>query len=127
MSRTVHHVPARHRTHPARWAAGLPGPCTAHTLAELRYSHGESARAEREGRRPVPTFVVRTFAAHTYPRALNAVLWSPYESTARAALHTFRQTARKHLRAAPPGTLLAAAEDLDHPPTRHRHRDLWEA
>ena len=122
MSRTVHHVPARHRTHPPYWAAGLSGPCTAHTLPELRYSHAESARAEREGRRPVPTFV-----AHIYPRALNADLWSPYESTARAALHTFRQTAHKHFRAAPPGTLLTAAEDLDHPPTRHRHRDLWEA
>jgi hypothetical protein len=127
MSRTVHHVPARRRTRPPYWSGGLPGPRTAHTLTELRYSHAESARAAREGRRPVPAFVVRSFAAHTYPRALNTAFWNPYESAARAALRTFRHTARNLLRAAPAGTLLAAAAELDHPPTRHRHRNLWEA
>jgi hypothetical protein len=64
-----------------------------------------------------------------YARATNACFGNPYESAARAALRTFRRTARKRLRAVPPGTLLAAVEhlDLDHPPTRHRHRNLWEA
>ncbi|KOG32087.1 hypothetical protein [Streptomyces resistomycificus] len=126
MSRTVHHVPSRHRDNPA-WSRELPGPRTGHALVELRYSRAESADAVRAGRRPLPTQVVRRFAAYTYPRALNEQFSSPYESRARAALQAFRTTARNHLRAAPEGALLAAAEELDHPPTRHRHRDLWEA
>lgn len=129
MSRTVHHVPSRHRTVPAFWSAGLPAPWTAHALTELRYSGAESIRARREGRRAVPTRVVRTFTAYTHARAVNGCFWNTYESGARAALRTFRTAASQQLRAAPPGTLLAAAEclDLDHPPTRHRHRNLWEA
>lgn len=126
MSRTVHHVPSRHRTGPAYWPLGLPGACTAHVVCELRYSQKELTRAEHAGRRPVPTVLVRSFAAYTYPRALNARPGGPYESTARAALQDFRTSACKHLRAAPPGTLLLAAEELDHPPARHRHRNLWE-
>ncbi|MFF0000292.1 hypothetical protein [Streptomyces avermitilis] len=125
MSRTVHHVPTRHRTHPAHWPTGTAGPCTAHTLTDHRYSRQELARAHRAGRRPVPTRADRSFAAYVFPRAVGAHFWSPYESAARADLRTFRTTACKLLRAAPPGTLLTAAEDLDHPPTRHRHRDLW--
>ncbi|MGW4906678.1 hypothetical protein [Streptomyces sp. NPDC004270] len=126
MSRTVHHVPSRHRTGPAYWSRGLPGPCTSHVLAELRYPGGKVSRRRGAGRRPVPTLVVRSFAAYTYPRALNARPAGPYESTARAALRTFRTVARKRLRAASPDVLLRVAEELDHPPTRHRHRDLWE-
>jgi hypothetical protein len=127
MSRTVHHVRSRHRSVPAYWAAGLPAPRTAHTLTELRYSGAELSRARREGRRPRPTRVVRTFTSYRYARAVNQCFWNPYESQARAALRTFRSTARTHLRAAPPGDLVTAAETLDHPPTRHRHRNLWEA
>ncbi|WP_367323939.1 hypothetical protein [Streptomyces sp. HUAS ZL42] len=127
MSRTAHHVPTRHRTHPAYWPLGTAGPCTGHVLTELRYAENDLTQAERDGRRPTPTLVVRSFAAYTYPRALNERLSSPYESTARAALRAFRTSARKHLRAARADTLLLAAEELDHPPTRHRHRDLWEA
>jgi hypothetical protein len=126
MSRTAHHVPSRHRTVPAPWSAGLPGPCTAHELTDLRHARAESWRARGEGRRPVPARVTRSFATYTLARALRGRIRSPYESRARASLSTFRSTARNHLRAAPPGTLLEAAEALDHPPTRHRHRDLWE-
>jgi hypothetical protein len=106
---------------------GRPRLRTRHTLTELRYFQRDMTRAERGGHRPVPTPVVRSFTAYRYPRATNARLSSPYESTARADLRLFRTAALKHLRAAPSGTLLAAAEELDHPPTRHRHRDLWEA
>ncbi|MEU6377908.1 hypothetical protein [Streptomyces sp. NPDC046909] len=127
MSRTTHHVPSRHRTLPAYWPLGLPGPWTGNTVTELRYSHEESIRAEREGRRPVPGFVVRDFTSYTRPRAMNERYSSPYERRARAALQAFRTSAHRHLRAAPTGALLRWAEDLDHPPTRHRHRDLWEA
>jgi len=127
MSRTVHHVPSRHRTIPAYESTGPLAPYTAHALTELRYTKAELYRARREARRPVPTRAVRTFAAYAYPRTLGVHFWSPYESTARADLRTFRTAARKLLRAAPQGALLATAENLDHPPTRHRHRDLWES
>ncbi|MDT9694586.1 hypothetical protein [Streptomyces sp. P17] len=127
MSRTVHHVPTRHRTGPPYWPHGTTGPCTVHSLAELRYSRQELSRARREGRRPRPKAVLRSFAAYTYPRGLGQRWTSPYESMARAELRSFRTTALKHLRAAPAGTLGTVAEALDHPPTRHRHRDLWEA
>ncbi|MEU9285322.1 hypothetical protein AB0D57_11490 [Streptomyces sp. NPDC048275] len=126
MSRTVHHVPTRHRTVPAHWSSGLRGPCTDHTLTELRYAREELTNARCEGRRPIPIHLVRTFAAYTYPRALNAQFHTPYESRARADLRSFRTTVRKLLRAAPPEALLDTAETLDHPPTRHRHRNLWE-
>ncbi|MGV9453361.1 hypothetical protein [Streptomyces sp. NPDC003635] len=127
MSRTVHHTPNRHRTAPAHWPLGTAGPCTAHALAELRFSHAELSRARREGRRPGPERVVRAFAAYTYPRGLGERWTSPYERRARAALQAFRVKALHHLRASSPGSLHTAAETLDHPPTRHRHRDPWEA
>ncbi|WP_327314325.1 hypothetical protein [Streptomyces sp. NBC_01235] len=126
MSRTVHHVRPRHRVHPAHRPAESLGRDTGHRLVELRYSAEELTRARRERRRPVPVPLVRAFCARTFPRSLNARVDGPYESRARAALSVFRSTARNHLRAAPPGALLAAAEELDHPPTRHRHRNLWE-
>ncbi|MER7197432.1 hypothetical protein [Streptomyces sp. CB01635] len=80
------------------------------------------------GRRPVPTLLVRSFAAYTYPRALGARVsaWRQPEAAARAGLRAFRTAAVKQLRAAGPGGLLVSAEDLDHPPTRHRHSTLWE-
>lgn len=127
MSRTVHHVPSRHRALPASWPLGLPGPWTGHALDELRYPHEELSRAGREGRRPAPRLVVRSFTSYTYSRAMNECRNSPYERRARAALQTFRTSARRQLSAAPAGALLQWADDLDHPPTRHRHRDLWEA
>lgn len=127
MSRTVHHIPGRHRTGPPCWPHGTAGPCTAHFLGELRYAHEELSKAEREGRRPRPKRMMRSFAVYTYPRGLGERWTSPYESRARAELRSFRTTAVKHLRAASAGTPERAAETLDHPPTRHRHRDLWEA
>ncbi|WP_062649588.1 hypothetical protein [Streptomyces maremycinicus] len=126
MSRTVHHVRPRHRVRPDDRPSRRQGWSTGHRLGELRYSAGESARALRERRRPVPLPLVRVFRSHTFPRSLNAEIDGPYESRARAALSVFRSTARNRLRAAPPGALLAVAEDLDHPPTRHRHRNVWD-
>jgi hypothetical protein len=123
-SRTVHHVRSRHRTLPAHWPLGTAGPCTGHELTALRYPAGESRRARRDGRRPVPALVVRRFAAYTFPRTLNQRLDTPYESSARARLQAFRTFARKRLYDAT-GALALTAEELDHPPTRHRHRDLW--
>jgi len=127
VSRTVHHVPGRHRTIPAFWGLGLQGPWTGNAVHELRYAHKELGRARRERRRPVPKRVVRSFTSYTYPRTINDRATSPYERRARAALQAFRASARLDLRAAPAEALLLWAEDLDHPPTRHRHRDLWEA
>jgi hypothetical protein len=131
MSRTVHHVPDRHRTHRTGWSAGPSGPWTAHTLEDLRYSDAELSRSRATGRRPIPAYLVRTFAAHRYPRATGVRMWDPYEATARARLRTFRRSAHKYLyaatHAATTDALLTVAEDLDHPPTRHRHRNLWES
>ncbi|MFE9672700.1 hypothetical protein ACFYO5_01030 [Streptomyces sp. NPDC006259] len=127
MSRTVHHVSLRHRNHrPAAGSTCGAGLRSGHVLVQLRLTAEESARARREGRRPRPVPVRRAFIARTYPRSLNAEVDGPYESRARAALAVFRTTARNRLRAAPPGALVDVAEDLDHPPTRHRHRNLWE-
>ncbi|MCX4761197.1 hypothetical protein OG562_09470 [Streptomyces sp. NBC_01275] len=125
MSRTVHHIRPRHRAH------HCPDGCrpilfTGHHLTELRYSEQESSRARRERRRPSPVPLVRAFSAYTFPRTLNETVDGPYESRARAALSVFRATALLHLRAAPPGDLLTAAEELDHPPTRHRHKNIWD-
>ncbi|WP_037668655.1 hypothetical protein [Streptomyces griseus] len=125
MSRTVHHVRPRHRKHPVNSSPHPWSLDTGHILTALRYSEQASARARRERRRPVPTLVVRSFVAYTFPRSLNSDISGPYESRARAALQAFRTTARTRLRAAAPGDLLTAAEELDHPPTRHRHADLW--
>ncbi|MFJ4696149.1 hypothetical protein [Streptomyces sp. NPDC088766] len=127
MSRTVHHIRLRHRNHhPAPGSVGWAGLRSGHRLVQLRITFEESARARREGRRPRPVPVHRAFTAHTWPRSLNAGVDGPYESRARAALAVFRTTARNRLRAAPPGALLDAADDLDHPPTRHRHRNIWD-
>ncbi|MFD5270937.1 hypothetical protein [Streptomyces sp. NPDC058335] len=127
MSRTVHHIRPRHRNHhPAPWSTRWAGLRSGHRLVQLRVTTQESARAPREGRRPRPVPVRCAFTAHTYPRSLNAGVDGPYESRARAALAVFRTTARNRLRAAPPGALLDVAEDLVHPPTRHRHRNIWD-
>ncbi|MEV4231768.1 hypothetical protein AB0J81_32765 [Streptomyces bobili] len=127
MSRTVHHIRPRHRNHhPAPWSTHWAGLRSGHRLVQLRFTREESARAPREGRRPRPVPVRSAFTAYTYPRSLNAGVDGPYESRARAALAVFRTTARNRLRAAPPGALLDIADDLDHPPTRHRHGNLWD-
>ncbi|MER5580083.1 hypothetical protein AB0G76_12260 [Streptomyces asoensis] len=116
----------RHRVDPGGLSAQGRGWSTGHRLGELRYEAAETARARREGRRPVPVPLVRAFCCRTFPRSLNAGIEGPYESRARAALSVFRSTARNRLRAAAPGALLAAAEELDLPPTRHRHRNVRE-
>ncbi|MEV5487273.1 hypothetical protein AB0L47_04470 [Streptomyces bobili] len=127
MSRTVHHIRPRHRNHhPAPWSTHWAGLRSGHRLVQLRFTSVESARAQREGRRPRPVPVRSAFTAYTYPRSLNAGVDGPYESRARAALAVFRTTARNRLRAAPPGALLDIAADLDHPPTRHRHGNIWD-
>jgi hypothetical protein len=127
MSRTVHHIRPRHRNHhPVPGSTHWAGMRSGHRLVQLRVTTEESARAPREGRRPRPVAVRCAFTAYTYPRALNAGVDGPYESRARAALAVFRTTARNRLRAAPPGALLDVAEELDHPPTRHRHGNIWD-
>ncbi|MDQ0580337.1 hypothetical protein [Streptomyces rishiriensis] len=126
MSRTVHHVRPRHRVRPDDRPSQRRGWSTGHRLVELRHSAGESARARRERRRPVPVPLVCAFRSYTFPRSLNSRIDGPYESRARAALSVFRSTARNRLRAAGPGALLLVAEDLDHPPTRHRHGNVWD-
>ncbi len=71
---------------------------------------------------------MRSFAAYRHPRGLGAWVTSGREpeAAARAALRTFRTAAVKDLRAAGADGLLTQAQDLDYPPTRHRHSTLWE-
>ncbi|GAA1509122.1 hypothetical protein GCM10009730_11630 [Streptomyces albidochromogenes] len=125
MSRTAHHVPLKHRD-TSWWSTGPApsAPWTAHALTDFRCSHAELGAAHRAGRRPVPRRVTRAFASHTFPRASGTPLTGrpAYESRARAALHRFTTRARHQLRTAP-----HTAEDLDHPPTRHRHACVWHA
>lgn len=131
MSHTVHHVPSRHRKPGSRstpWYSICGGPFTANSLTELRYSAAEMSAARAAGRRAEPALLVRSFAAYSYPRALGVRVSGRRrpEAGARAALRAFRTSARGRLNAAGPGELLDVAEDLDHPPTRHRHIALWE-
>jgi hypothetical protein len=123
MSRTVHHVPLKHRA--TSWWPTYPGPWTAHALTELRYSYAELHESRHVGRRPIPRRIVRGFASYEYPRARGVPVSSRAdgEATARAALRGFCTSALKGLRAA--NDLLETAEDLDHPRTRHRHGDVW--
>ncbi|NUK06386.1 hypothetical protein [Streptomyces lunaelactis] len=124
MSRTVHHIPLQHRA--TSWWSNYLGPWTAHAVIELRYSHAESGESHRAGRRPMPRRIVRGFASYEYPRAVGVpVSGRAYrEATARAALREFCTSAVKDLCAA--DDLLETAEDLDHPPTRHRHGCIWD-
>ncbi|WP_406403331.1 hypothetical protein OH805_28535 [Streptomyces sp. NBC_00879] len=124
MSCTVHHVPLKHRA--TSWWSTCPGQWTAHAITELRYSHAELDASRRLGRRPMPRRVVRGFASYEYPRAIGVPVSGRAcpEAAARAALRDFCTSAVKHLRAA--NDLLETAEDLDHPPTRHRHGCIWD-
>ncbi|WP_251016271.1 hypothetical protein [Streptomyces sp. ISL-99] len=67
MSRTLHHVPLKHRD-TSWWSTGR-SPWSSHTLVDLRYPGTESARAHREGRHPTPACLKRTFASYAFPRA----------------------------------------------------------
>ncbi|MBT2504497.1 hypothetical protein J7I98_01030 [Streptomyces sp. ISL-98] len=122
MSRTTHHTPLKHRK-TSWWSRGSGGPWTAHTLTDLRYSYADLSKALRTGRRPTPSRRMRTFASYEYPRAAGTPIRGQreHESRARAALRLFATRARKELRTSP-----TTAEDLDHPPTRHRHTCIWQ-
>ncbi|MBT2397741.1 hypothetical protein [Streptomyces sp. ISL-100] len=123
MSRTAHHTPLKHRD-TSWWSTGS-APCTswtAHAVTDLRYSNAELRAAHRAGRRPTPDRLTHTLTAYTFPRASGTPITgrSEHETQARAALHRFTTRARKQLRASS-----TTAEDLDHPPTRHRHACIW--
>ncbi|MGX1883957.1 hypothetical protein [Streptomyces sp. NPDC055287] len=66
--------------------------------------------------------MTHSLASCTFPRASGTPINGrpEHESRARAALHQFTTRARKQLRASP-----STAEDLDHPPPRHRHACVW--
>ncbi|WP_406001513.1 hypothetical protein [Streptomyces sp. NBC_00829] len=122
MSRTVHHIPLKHRD--TSWWSPPTGPWTAHSLVELRYPSAELEESRRVGRRPVPRRVVRAFASYTYPRAHGRTPITGQderEASARAALRLFCTRAHKELRASS-----LATEDLDFPPIRHRHGCIWD-
>jgi len=67
MSRTVHHVPERHRYR----AVDGDGYWSRHQISDLRYSQLVLLEAERRGRRPCPGESVRIRRFYKWPRATN--------------------------------------------------------
>ncbi|MEW1636053.1 hypothetical protein AB0469_18480 [Streptomyces sp. NPDC093801] len=123
MSRTAHHVPHHRTPHGIRLRSlrGVPWgeyprnhPERSHTLTGLRYTPAELARAGREGRRPRPAEVGRSFAVYAYCCA-----WIHRSRYVKTAAALDERAARARLR-----TDLRKAlfdEEADIRPVRHRH------
>ncbi len=78
MSRTVHHVPCRHRR--SCWFdAASRSFWSAHRITDLRYSGLATAKGSRLGRRPIPVLSEHAFVAYQYPRSTNSRAWSAYQ------------------------------------------------
>ncbi|WP_262387175.1 hypothetical protein [Streptomyces sp. TRM49041] len=131
MARTAHHL-THVRAHRDLWTDAPPrAPWHSVVLHGLRYSAATLADAARAGRRPRPQRVrpqvtVRRFARYRWDRSVSR--WAA-EGERRA-----RQDLRGRLRALEllvddgTGHLdLSPTEDVDVPPTRHRHTARWLA
>ncbi|CAM5424850.1 hypothetical protein SAVIM338S_02372 [Streptomyces avidinii] len=124
MSRTAHHVPARHtpfevRQREERNALGRrphAGPWRRADLRGLRYSAAELRDAAREGRRPRPREVRRAFDSWRYCCAFGGSL----SEAARREERVARARARAACRAA-----LHDAETVIEP-YRPRYRAHWD-
>ncbi|MFF4017971.1 hypothetical protein [Streptomyces sp. NPDC001843] len=118
MSRTVRTTPRRLRVR--------DGAAEFMSLYDLRYTHAELAQAAREGRRPAPTKTLRRITS-----------WQPLlldrrDGSFSAAVATAegRARLRGRLEAQRIRGLHHAGHDLDDvdiPPVRHRHDELWHA
>ncbi|MGW2641217.1 hypothetical protein [Streptomyces sp. NPDC001348] len=118
MSRTVRTTPWRLRVR--------DGAVESMSQYDLRYTHAESAQAACEGRRPAPTKTLR-----------RVTCWKPMVLDCRtdsfsAAVATAEGRARLQGRLAAQRIrgLHHAGHDLDDvdiPPVRHRHGELWHA
>ncbi|MFI2765429.1 hypothetical protein ACH5A3_42535 [Streptomyces echinatus] len=96
------------------------------SLYDLRYPHAELAQAAREGRRPVPTKTLRriiswqSMVRHCRKGSFSAEI-ATAEGRARLRGRLEAQRARGLHRAG------HALDDVDIPPIRHRHGELWHA
>ncbi|MFJ9626198.1 hypothetical protein ACIQPR_21770 [Streptomyces sp. NPDC091280] len=118
MSRTVRTTPERFRVR--------DGASESMSLYDLRYPHTELARAAREGRRPAPTKVLRRITSWQ-----PMVLCSRDDSfSAAVATAEGRARLRARLEAQRIRGLHRAGHDLgdvDIPPVRHRHGEVWHS
>lgn len=96
------------------------------SLYDLRYTHAEAARAARAGRRPAPTKTLRRITSWQ-PIVLNGRNGS---FSAEIATAEGRARLRGRLEAQRIRGLHRAGHDVDDvdiPPVRHRHGELWHA
>jgi hypothetical protein len=129
MSRTIHHVPYKHRSGLVedlgreRW---FTWPRTAHLIRALRYSAAVERAAEQGGFRVRPVPVTRRLEAYDYRRTYGdrsiAIDATTRERALRAATRVAARRAVQLLRVTPD-----AALDVDFPDPRHRRGALWDA
>lgn len=118
MSRTVRTTPARLRV--------LDGTAQSMSLYDLRYTHAETARAAREGRRPAPTRTLRRITSWHCMMLYCRRGWFAAETAAAEG----RARLQGRVEAQRIRGLHRAGHDLDDadiPPVRHRHGGLWDA
>lgn len=118
MSRTVRTTPSKLRVQ--------DGASESMSLCDLRYTHAELAQATREGRRPIPTKMLRRVTSWQW-----MVLYCRKGSfSAEIATAESRARLQGRLEAQRIHGLHYAGHDLDEadiPPVRHRHGGLWNA
>lgn len=118
MSRTVRTTPRRLRLQ--------EGASESMSLYNLRYSHAAMAQGAREGRRPVPTKMLRRITSwHWMVLDCRKGSFSAEIATAEGRARLQGRLEAQRIRG-----LHYAGHDLadaDIPPFRHRHDGLWNA
>ena len=123
MSRTISHIPYRTvDTGVPRHERRRNEPCRRAVLRTLRYSAAHLDRALAEGRRPTPERIRLSLEIHSYGNAFRDSAWTGRFTN--LAERGARQATRLRLREI---LLLAAFEDAEVEPTRHRHGALWDS
>ncbi|MFF1870740.1 hypothetical protein [Kitasatospora herbaricolor] len=123
MSRTISHIPYRPVDTGVPWHERRGGePWRRAVLRTLRYSTAHLDRAPAEGRRPTPERIRLSLEIHAYGNAFRDSAWMGRFSN--LAERGARQATRLRLREI---LLLAAFEDAEVEPTRHRHGVLWDS
>ncbi|MEU8433861.1 hypothetical protein AB0F18_13230 [Streptomyces sp. NPDC029216] len=128
MSRTAHHTPhrqtpfgiERHAEHASDrpWREYLRNlPWRRHTVHDLRYSAAEIALAEKEGRRPQPRQIRRSFEIFAYCCAFSDGITEDANLEERTARRRLRNELRLALHDA----------DTDITPARHRYSAHWDS
>ncbi|SEG94180.1 hypothetical protein SAMN05216223_12967 [Actinacidiphila yanglinensis] len=116
MSRTVRTTPRQLHVE--------DGATVSMSLYHLRYTHGELARAALEGRRPVPTKMLRRITSwQWWLLDFRDASFSTEIATAEGRARLKGRLEAQRIR----GLHLAGhdLDDADIPPVRHRHGGLW--